>query len=798
MTSFLSRFKTNPTPVSPNAAVVPARKDPNAPQPTPLEKLLAADAGPIRTDGSDKFFGFENFGSTCYANSIIQCLYYSVPFRESVINFPTRSPEDVLLDRTTSGLPRINTDTSPAGNVAAQKAALSPAKQMSMMVGSPVSSPKKPGTPGAMTVSPGMKPEDNKDSPEYKKKQAMTAGPVLAMDYENSRTYGMSESLFTSLKDIFEAIIAHRSRVGVVSPQKFLETLRRENEMFRTAMHQDAHEFLNLLLNEVVENVEQFSKAMVEAESERENGSAVAPAMPAGLSSAVIKNSASNTGWVHELFEGTLTSETRCLTCENTSQRDEAFLDLSVDLEQHTSVTSCLRKFSEEEMLCERNKFHCDNCGGLQEAEKRMKVKRLPRILALHLKRFKYTEDLQRLQKLFHRVVYPYYLRLFNTTDDAEDPDRLYELYAVVVHIGGGPYHGHYVSIIKTQDRGWLLFDDEMVEPVDKSYVRNFFGGENVLACAYVLFYQETTFEAMQREQEAEGVDAFAAAAEVAKEGVPVGTKADEPPTNGSAYPFSPTTPAEELDTFNIHSDSPAAAAPLSSSPPPTARTPIETAFATGGATSLGLKRSDPAVREEKARRAKEEKERKLLEKELEKQAKQKRKEMESKRRENYRKQEDEYKAAIAASKASKAQEDKRQTDDNSNDKQPVLSSSLSTSPAKDSPASTAGAASAAGNRENGHHTPSHSLGSSSGSKMSLNRFRQSSISLRHRPKFWSRDEGRAHDVSTPEPGSSSPLTGPESGTDHHQQQQQQHQQPEKKPNRFSLGRKKSSMLGLG
>ena len=83
----------------------------------------------------------------------------------------------------------------------------------------------------------------------------------------------------------------------------------------------------------------------------------------------------------------------------------------------------------------------------------------------------------------------------------------------MVVHIGGGPYHGHYVSIIKTQDRGWLLFDDELVEPVDKSYVLNFFGGEPIpglqdakqLACAYVLFYQETTLEAVLREQEMEG-----------------------------------------------------------------------------------------------------------------------------------------------------------------------------------------------------------------------------------------------------------------------------------------------------
>ena len=112
--------------------------------------------------------------------------------------------------------------------------------------------------PGAPNQPAGTKPEDNKDSPEYKKKQALAAGPVLQMDYENAKSYGMNESLFSSLKDIFEAVIAHRSRIGVVSPHKLLEILRRDNEMFRTPMHQDAPEFLNLLLNEVVENVEQF------------------------------------------------------------------------------------------------------------------------------------------------------------------------------------------------------------------------------------------------------------------------------------------------------------------------------------------------------------------------------------------------------------------------------------------------------------------------------------------------------------------------------------------------------------
>lgn len=54
-----------------------------------------------------------------------------------------------------------------------------------------------------------------------------------------------------------------------------------------------------------------------------------------------------------------------------TSSRDELFLDLSIDIEQHSSVTACLRQFSASEMLCQKNKFFCDSCCGLQEAEKR-------------------------------------------------------------------------------------------------------------------------------------------------------------------------------------------------------------------------------------------------------------------------------------------------------------------------------------------------------------------------------------------------------------------------------------------
>lgn len=109
-----------------------------------------------------------------------------------------------------------------------------------------------------------------------------------------------------------------------------------------------------------------------------------------------------------------------------------------------------------------------------------MRVKKLPLILALHLKRFKYVEQYNRHIKVSHRVVFPLELRLFNTVrmlphtlktaylivllfQSEECPDRLYDLVAVVVHCGSGPNRGHYISIVKSHDF-WLLFDDDIVD----------------------------------------------------------------------------------------------------------------------------------------------------------------------------------------------------------------------------------------------------------------------------------------------------------------------------------------------
>lgn len=206
----------------------------------------------------------------------------------------------------------------------------------------------------------------------------------------------------------FYSIATQKKKVGSIAPKKFIARLRKEKEEFDNYMQQDAHEFLNFLINHINEIIlAERNQGKAKTSS---NGVTVGESLPTTSSS-----SSSEPTWVHEIFQGVLTSETRCLNCETISSKDENFFDLQVDVDQNTSITHCLRCFSNTETLCSDNKFKCDNCCSYQEAQKRMRVKKLPMILALQLKRFKYMEQYNRHIKVSHRVVFPLELRLFNT-----------------------------------------------------------------------------------------------------------------------------------------------------------------------------------------------------------------------------------------------------------------------------------------------------------------------------------------------------------------------------------------------
>ncbi|KAF3572323.1 hypothetical protein F2Q69_00062865 [Brassica cretica] len=339
----------------------------------------------------ERYFGFENFGNTCYCNSVLQALYFCAPFREQLL------------------------------------------------------------------------------------------------EYYSTNNNKNEENLLTCLADLFSQISSQKKKkTGVIAPKRFVQRLKKQNVLFRSYMHQDAHEFLNYLLNELDDILEKEAKTDNETSSSPEkisNGLKVLQANGVHKEPTVT--------WVHKIFQGILTNETRCLRCETVTARDETFLDLSLDIEQNSSITSCLNNFCSTETLHAEDKFFCDKCCSLQEAQKRMKIKKPPHILVIHLKRFKYIEQLGRYKKLSYRVVFPLELKLSNTVEEYADTE--YSLFAVVVHVGTGPNHGHYVSLVKSHNH-WLFFDDENVEMIEESSVQTFFGSSQEYSSntdhGYIFFYE--------------------------------------------------------------------------------------------------------------------------------------------------------------------------------------------------------------------------------------------------------------------------------------------------------------------
>ncbi len=166
------------------------------------------------------------------------------------------------------------------------------------------------------------------------------------------------ENLLICLADLFHMIVSGKRRTGALQPKKFINKLRKENSKnirlnyfdrrlfilgtFDNDMQQDAHEFLNHLLNTCADillglewiylllNIVCLFFILAEKKEEKEkhdkqrnksnsvsfshnqcNGD--------GQSNRTL-NSSDNPSiedtWIHELFQGTLVSTTKCLNCE--------------------------------------------------------------------------------------------------------------------------------------------------------------------------------------------------------------------------------------------------------------------------------------------------------------------------------------------------------------------------------------------------------------------------------------------------------------------------------------------------
>ncbi|CAM4662759.1 hypothetical protein PO909_027828 [Leuciscus waleckii] len=383
--------------------------------------------------------GLRNLGNTCYMNSILQVLSHLQKFRECFLTLDLCETEELLA--------KTNQSQGVGGG----------ARTLATLV------------PPSLSSAELVQPKEPRSSSRQKM------------------------SLCHELHTLFRVMWS--GRWSLVSPFAMLHSVWNLIPAFRGYDQQDAQEFLCELLDKVQQ----------ELESDGPKKHFLIPITQRKLSKQVLKV-------LNTIFHGQLLSQVTCLSCKRKSNTVEPFWDLSLEFperyhrmekpsaacQRSCSLSEMLAKFTETEAL-EGCIYACNFCNrkrrksshkplSLSEACKQLLICRLPQVLRLHLKRFRWSGRNHR-EKIGVHVAFDQVLNIqpYCCSDAAPMPQReafTYDLSAVVMHHGKGFGSGHYTAYCYNTEGGfWVHCNDSEM---------NVCSVEEVCSTqAYILFYTQ-------------------------------------------------------------------------------------------------------------------------------------------------------------------------------------------------------------------------------------------------------------------------------------------------------------------
>lgn len=162
------------------------------------------------------------------------------------------------------------------------------------------------------------------------------------------------------------------------------------------------------------------------------------------------------------------------------------YIDNMTSTGKASTLYHCLDQFVTEEKLDKDNTWYCHKCKDHKEAFKKMAIMRYPKILIIHLKRFKkdiYKHHMVGFKKITELIDFPIDNLELNkyVVNGGKDKIR-YALYGVANHYGncGG---GHYTANCKNRyNNQWYRYDDSDVSAIAENQI--------ITDAAYVLFYE--------------------------------------------------------------------------------------------------------------------------------------------------------------------------------------------------------------------------------------------------------------------------------------------------------------------
>ena len=311
---------------------------------------------------------------------------------------------------------------------------------------------------------------------------------------------------------------------------------------FKLGVQEDSHEFLRLLIDAMqtcCKNAAQKKYMKSENISEQQIEKQIREEYP------------------FLLFQGTVESSVKCNACKETSITLDPFEDIGLEVTTISRALSCstsmnsslekpsiqladvpasLERFTRKEQLDAQ--YKCEKCGVLGSATKQTRLARIPPILTLHLKRFRYGQQSSSSlesrgissgvngssnyggvsgtssshsnngnnSKFLHNIDFSssgfggtsgsakieghirfdqfFDIRPFLTTELKKSHRAMFcRLFAVIVHTGKNSHSGHYISYVRNLAKNeWWKMDDSRIMRVSTEEV--------VHSEAYMLFYR--------------------------------------------------------------------------------------------------------------------------------------------------------------------------------------------------------------------------------------------------------------------------------------------------------------------
>ncbi|XP_023668550.1 ubiquitin carboxyl-terminal hydrolase 44 isoform X1 [Paramormyrops kingsleyae] len=411
--------------------------------------------------------GLRNLGNTCYMNSILQVLSHLHIFRECFLQLDLNHALELLANAVNGRL------VVRGGGDGAKGTHLSLGPTEMAAVAPRTGSLAGSGLSGGASRSRSME--------------------LIQPKEPSSKHISLCHELHTLFQVMWSG------KWALVSPFAMLHSVWQLIPAFRGYAQQDAQEFLCELLDKV--------------QRELENTGTLTPANVPANQRRLIKQVLSV---VNTIFHGQLLSQVTCLSCDNRSNTIEPFWDLSLEFPERyhcngketkesaaqysCHLTEMLAKFTETEAL-EGNIYACELCNNkrrkfsskaivLTEARKRLMVHKLPQVLRLHLKRFRWSGRNHR-EKIGVHVCFDQELNMeqYCYRDPSPYPPKhnehfLYDLSAVVMHHGKGFGSGHYTAYCYNTEGGfWVHCNDSKLNVCSVEEVCR--------AQAYILFYTQ-------------------------------------------------------------------------------------------------------------------------------------------------------------------------------------------------------------------------------------------------------------------------------------------------------------------